>query len=556
MHDQEKKNKLYILCGLSNEDADVRSALTNAAGEKGYEAVCVNRYRKEGILQYVSEHPEFTVLVLQEAMQGNYPYTAEELAELADDYHLNIIVLISKSHKANQYMKILYTAGILNALYEEDATAENILKFIFYPRTRRQCRGYYQIATAADAMQTLEIIDEERTNRYLSYLEEAQSNEEIIKRYKYIAKDLKIVENIYLARNLPGSIKRVLSEDEMYLQFISLQKKKRRRPFWNRKTATVKEQQITEVDPTKIAQQAVDLVEKEKELPTIPKEYDAGEMIDEDISDLLGFNVVAKDIIAKEFYAVEAESEETGEKDNKKIPVRKKINSKHGKIDVVSVITCIGALCFLAVVILFAFFLYSEHQREKTPPVINEQTKHASDENVEKTNEETDTKKTETEPIEESQEESKDSELQSDEPGNMNDNSEDSPETTVEDTVSEAREENNQQPVVEQQNEVTAVAEAVNSVPSVEVSVAEGTSIPTITPQAKNEKNYDGKIFTGSEVASIAQTEESKGNRIYLKTRGTEEGFFSAAEIAGLVDSSCSYLAQGVTNGQLSFIQQ
>ena len=95
-------------------------------------------------------------------MQSSYPYTAEELAELMDDYNLNIIVSLSKSHRANQYMKILYTAGILNALYEEDATAANIMNLILYPRTRKICREYYQITTAADILDTLEVVDEQK----------------------------------------------------------------------------------------------------------------------------------------------------------------------------------------------------------------------------------------------------------------------------------------------------------------------------------------------------------------------------------------------------------
>lgn len=113
---EQKMEKLYILCGLANDAGDeIKTALVEAAKEQGYEAVCVSRYRKEGIRQYVAEHSEFRILVLQEAMQTNYPYTAEELAELMDDYHLNIVISIKKSHRADRFMKVLYTAGILNA---------------------------------------------------------------------------------------------------------------------------------------------------------------------------------------------------------------------------------------------------------------------------------------------------------------------------------------------------------------------------------------------------------------------------------------------------------
>lgn len=47
MHEKSMEN-MYILCGLSNEASDeIRTALTEAAKEKGYNAVCVSRYRKE-----------------------------------------------------------------------------------------------------------------------------------------------------------------------------------------------------------------------------------------------------------------------------------------------------------------------------------------------------------------------------------------------------------------------------------------------------------------------------------------------------------------------------
>lgn len=54
----------------------------------------------------------------------------------------------------------------------------------------------------------------------------------------------------------------------------------------------------------------------------------------------------------------------------------------------------------------------------------------------------------------------------------------------------------------------------------------------------------------------IAAEEETKGISIYLKTREAGEGVFSADVIARMVDDTCSYLAQGVTDGRLTFIQQ
>ena len=91
----ESREKLYILCGLAGKgEDDIRNALTEKAEEAGYEAVCVSRYRKAGIRQYIAEHPEFRIVLLQESMQSSYPYTAEELAELLhlSDAQLNHIL--------------------------------------------------------------------------------------------------------------------------------------------------------------------------------------------------------------------------------------------------------------------------------------------------------------------------------------------------------------------------------------------------------------------------------------------------------------------------------
>ena len=233
----ESREKLYILCGLAGKgEDDIRNALTEKAEEAGYEAVCVSRYRKAGIRQYIAEHPEFRIVLLQESMQSSYPYTAEELAELMDDYNLLIIVSLNKSHRANQYMKILYTAGILNALYEEDATAANIMNLILYPRTRKVCREYYQITTAADIMETLEVVDEPKMQGFIDYIEESDSDTEVIQKYRYVAKSIKIIENIYLARHLSENVKAILATEDEFQKYLSLHQKKRWRPFGKKKT--------------------------------------------------------------------------------------------------------------------------------------------------------------------------------------------------------------------------------------------------------------------------------------------------------------------------------
>lgn len=216
-------DKLNILCGLSAEtNNSIQDILISAAKIHGYQAICINRYRKPGIAQYITEHPECKVAVIQEAMQSTSPYEAEELAELMDLNHINVIVILNKKHKGKMYMKILYASGILNALYEEDATAQNIVDLILTPRRRDKCRQYYGITSPVDAVEALEIINETRLRNYIDYLESANNQEEIISRYRYITRQLKDIENIVLIQHLPELVREHLKEDATYLYFMEI----------------------------------------------------------------------------------------------------------------------------------------------------------------------------------------------------------------------------------------------------------------------------------------------------------------------------------------------
>lgn len=291
---QEKAPILYILCGLANTDSEeFKTELAKVGKEYGYEIVCVSRYRKEGIRQYIKEHSEFRTLVLQEAMQPNYPYTADELSELMDHFHLNIVISLRKVHRGGAYMKTLYTAGILNALYEEDATARNVFNKILYPRTRGECRQYYQIKNARDAECALDIIDEERMKQYVSYIEEAGNQDEIIRRYQYIANEMKMVENIYLANELSGYVKNVLEENEFFKKVVEISDKKDRFKclFCIGKVSAIFNpiKKVNKTDEERLPVLMEAPAAKEQKKTGVEK------MLDEDISDLLGFATTKKE---------------------------------------------------------------------------------------------------------------------------------------------------------------------------------------------------------------------------------------------------------------------
>ena len=548
----DNREKLYILCGLAGKgEDDIRNALTEKAEEAGYEAVCVSRYRKAGIRQYIAEHPEFRIVLLQESMQSSYPYTAEELAELMDDYNLNIIVSLSKSHRANQYMKILYTAGILNALYEEDATAANIMNLILYPRTRKICREYYQITTAADILDTLEVVDEQKIQGFLEYIEESDSDDEVIQKYRYVAKSIKIIENIYLARHLSEHVKAILATEDEFQKYLSLHQKKRWRPFGKRKVHSRERPLPEHGKPQARAVQQ----EMRSDREEVQKEdrNNVEEMVDEDISDLLGFGSEERVFDTQEFYP-EVLSEQEKQTDETKPKKQRKTGKQSALIKAAAVF---GVMIFLAGIILFGFFLIAEYQasREETPPVISQNT--GTDEPdisdqimVSRSDERPDEEQDDPE-IKETEDEDHlaEEETRGDEG-----------ETHIENQDTQVAEPKTQAPVQKETPEVSQEQETVPAAPqqnsdSVSISTSQPEPVQE-TPEAEEQTSYVGKILTGSEVAAAAAAEEQKGAQLYLKTRENGEGYFSASVIAGMVDSTCSYLVEGSDGVHISFIQQ
>ena len=555
---RENRKKLYILCGLTSKaEEDVKNALIEKAEEAGYEAVCVSRYRKEGIRQYIEEHPEFRIVLLQESMQSNYPYTAEELAELMDDYNLNIIISLRKSHRANVYMKILYTAGILNALFEEDASAANIMNLILYPRTRKECREYYQITNAADVMATLEIVDEQKMQGYLEYIEDSDTDSEMKEKYRYVAKSVKIIENIYLTRHLSENAKAVLKMEDEFQKYLELQfqHQKHWRPF-RKKRQHSRERPMP--GPEKTLSQSTQVENnKGQEVQKRENRTNIEEMVDEDISDLLGFDSVEDIFDTKDLYP----SNETAEKQNDLTEVRATTRKKGEKHSIVFKIGMVVAVSVcLIIILLFGIFLITDYQasKEKNMPIISQGIQ-SSESKKGEGQEKVTLSKTNSKPIEDQKHEEKTTEkkiqLQQEEVQSESKGTEQSAESQG----SQESDIQSEPPLQEKTSEPNHVAEPEVEVPPPSESVSVSTSEPESgadLSQPEESVSYVGKILTGAEVAEGAGKEENKGAKLYLKTREGNEGYFSASQIAAMVDNACSYLVEGSSGVQISFIQQ
>ena len=222
---------LYVLFGLSEINGkNFQRKLEIQAQQSGYVIHSATRYRKEGIKQFIHEHPEYNILVLQETMQDNYPYTSEELSELTDDAHINVVVSLGKSHRGTDYMRELYASGILNAIYEDDATIDTVFRLILYLRTRKEARKYYDIINNSDAARALQVIDDEKMKRYIAYIEDSAREEEVIGKFRYLNSISKKYEMFYLVKQLPDYVKQILESEASYKE---LSVKQEKRKWWS-----------------------------------------------------------------------------------------------------------------------------------------------------------------------------------------------------------------------------------------------------------------------------------------------------------------------------------
>lgn len=133
-------------------------------------------------------------------------YQARELAALRDIRKIRIVVSVDRSHYGTAYMAALYAAGILDAVFEDEADARHIVQLLLCGRNRRECREYYGVQSIRDAVSTLRIMEEEVADRYIRYISSGVDGEEMLSRYREIEKKLNYMENCCFAERLPDSV--------------------------------------------------------------------------------------------------------------------------------------------------------------------------------------------------------------------------------------------------------------------------------------------------------------------------------------------------------------
>lgn len=206
--------RIALICGFPQAvDVEaVQRAIVDRAEREGRHAVFCFCDSKIEVEHAVACAEPGSHVLLQELFIPVDPYNAWELSALRDIREIEVTVSLSKKHFGSSYLAVLYAAGILDAVYEEEATAACIAEQIFLRRGRRACREYYGI-TIAESMGTMQILDQSLIKRYMHYIGTAGSHEDMIDRYEEIAGQLDRIQKRYLISLLPPEFIQILKNN-------------------------------------------------------------------------------------------------------------------------------------------------------------------------------------------------------------------------------------------------------------------------------------------------------------------------------------------------------
>lgn len=225
--------RLVLICGFP-DTADVNAiqcAIKARAEREEKQAVfCFCNSKIEVEHTIACAEPKSHVL-LQELFVPIDPYTAWELSSLRDIRNIELTVSLSKKHFGSSYLAVLYAAGILDAVYEEEATAARIAEHVFSRRDRKLCREYYGI-TVEEAIGAMQIMDQSLVKRYVHHIGTAGSQEDMLERFRDITNRMDQVQRHFFASQLPPEFIQIARERgclDGYLSSCAKQNKKRKK---------------------------------------------------------------------------------------------------------------------------------------------------------------------------------------------------------------------------------------------------------------------------------------------------------------------------------------
>lgn len=221
--------QIEVICGIPKDtiSTGLVERVCQMALEREIKVVihpCLSKREVEYKTFSMGNH-ENAVILLQENMDTSAAYQSWEIAALRDIKRIPVVVSVDRKHYATDYMAVLYAAGIMDAVYEEDADAEELMKRILSRRSRREAREYYGIRSMDEVVSVLDILGKDTLERYVYYISAGIDAHDTQIRYQEVRDKLSYVENCCLAEHLPENIIQELQSDEGFVLYQNTMQK-------------------------------------------------------------------------------------------------------------------------------------------------------------------------------------------------------------------------------------------------------------------------------------------------------------------------------------------
>ena len=201
-----------------NAVADFSEAMTKCG-------VAVSRieYRttKPLVWQYLESHKDIGVIILAE-FQGNEPgYTPKEIDRISVECPNSLIIPIISEKRGERYVSELAALGILNALFDQQASYEEIGKLISSGgRTKASARSYYGIDNQEVVVQVGERFDTRSAVTFLCKYD--GTVESLSGRLDELGQHLSMREIVDVLSDLPPDVFEIASRIEAYAPICAL----------------------------------------------------------------------------------------------------------------------------------------------------------------------------------------------------------------------------------------------------------------------------------------------------------------------------------------------
>lgn len=214
---EEKWDNLHVLLGIRDIDEKTIKALKEEFEKNGLKIeTCTCKYQKFGIEKYIEENKDVNVVILQQFLQPQNPYTSSDFEKLNDlNSNLVIIPILSNEEIGTPFVNEILNLGIYTALFFKDAKLTNMVEMTATGRTRKDARLYYGIEK-----NIIETKDTANIKACIDHIIYGGDKNQTKDRVDYIQSKLSQKDFEEVIFNLPNEIKDRLKAFEEYTKYF------------------------------------------------------------------------------------------------------------------------------------------------------------------------------------------------------------------------------------------------------------------------------------------------------------------------------------------------